>query len=901
MQLDSIHHVLSLAGSVLLYLLMLGAAGMPGLTHAQAPAEVEQAYSTFEVHFDSTTTTRTSQGTFQSRVEGRILISETDATHYQGFGRLAYRSFSGPGSYSLLDGILRVFDATIPANQGAITMYLFPGNPKPHEYTAVPQVGTFEYYFWFGAFGALHMDEFGEQGYEITGWEFPTGGDVYAQKEYNRTETIGNGTYSENTRIELIGRPPAPTITQITSKGIGTASENPETGSEVLLEADLENTDGYDVTKCSWTGDLPQPETTTPISNSQCRLRYTPNTGPGPERATYGPKDVTLTITYEHPESGATGQDQKTHSYKVFFPKFGDDDSDGTPNWFEYWGDDGAVPGLDAPDVVFDENIDSLGGYHRTDDVIYIGTGAAERVKPRSAPATDSCPGFSHPSAEGIDAAAVTIVHEGKHKKLEHKRRGDWASLTDTDGDGVPDSVEATTGTDPSNPDSCNLGQSIHSSYADDGDDEFIARTVHDEAVAVPENDWANPGKQTDPPYLATGTQARKAAPAARDSVASWASLTGGYGDSTADTDGDGSYDTLTISAGVTVTTEASYNLVMTLTDGAGTDIATASSVETLTPGAHTVNLPFDGQTIRQAGFDGPYHVERVELRAPTEFREVLTDAGDDVHDTAGYRATDFDRPAAIFTGGVNDTATDTNGDGLYDELRITADLDVQPAGTYTVTGELEDTTLGLVASTSTAIGTGANTVTLAFDGRSIFHYREDGPYTVRRLRVTDDTGEVLDVAINAHTTAAYDHTQFQHGGTTIDTSTYSDTAIDANGDGKYDELRIEFRVASEAAGPYRALATLASDDGAAIATAGDAIGLTGSISATLVNTITLGFDGTSIEAAGVDGLYTVTSVAIIAEDGGIADFHPVAHTTQAYEATDFAALRRVFLPVIIR
>lgn len=861
----------------------------------------QQDFGAFEVHFDSTTTTQANGQTVSGHVNGRIIVTPTgDPTHYAGAGRLAYVSASGSLPFGTLDGIVRVFDVVIPANQGEITMYLFPGNPKPHEFV-VTQYTTLEYYNWFSTFLNLHFDEFGQQGFKVTGWQFPAG-DVYARRTYNRSQPVQGGSMSENTLIELIGRPPAPTIARITDKGIDTAGENPETGSTVRLEADIENTDGYNVTKCSWTGDLPQAKTTSPVSNSKCQLDYTPKKGPGPARETYGPKNVSLTITYEHNESGARGQDQKTHSYKVFFKKKGDDDGDGEPNWFEYWGDDGAVPGLDAPDIIFDPSVQSLGHYDRGANVIRIGQRGGDELTGRTAPASDSCPGVSHPSTQGIDTAATVVVHEGKHKELDQKREGPWSGLPDDDGDGVPNSVENSYGTDPNNPDSCNMASLVHSSYADDGDDEFIARSVHDQAVAVPENDWANPGKQTDPSYLAAGsTPLDTLTPATEAATSTWATLAGTYTDSVADTDSDGQYDTLTLSVGLNVTTAETYNVVVTLTDGAGTEVATATAQQALSAGAHTINVDFDGVALRRAGIDGPYRVKRIAVNVPTELREVRADAGDDVYDTAGYQATDFEQPDVIFTGSYSDSGVDTDGDGLYDQLRITPTLNVQAAGTYTLTGELESTALGLTASSSNAMGAGANTPALTFDGGAIYQYREDGPYDLRRLRVTDDAGQQVDYELDAYTTAGYAYTQFEHGGTTIDANSYSDRPVDGNGDGTYESLEIEFTVASDSAGPYQAIAALQSDSGTTLAATAATIGLTGDISATLQNTVTLSFDGATINDAGTDGPYTVTGVTLIAGDGTITDFHPVAHTTQAYNAADFVAERKVYLPAIMQ
>lgn len=716
-----------------------------------------------------------------------------------------------------------------------------------------------------------------------------------------------------------------PKIKDITVQGVVTTNNEPETGSRVRLGANIEVPTGYEVTKCSWAGSL-TPGNGDPANN--CHYEYTPATGPGPAANTYGEKKATLTITYKHTASGATGQVSKDHTYKVFFEKTGDDDGDSTPNWFEYWGDDGAVPGLNAADVKYDSTCDPglicYGSFrHPPNDNIYLKDGAAQTkyAGGLSVPAGTNCPGGNFGGEQGIDAAASTLAHERRHKIIYHNwdsasssscgnPTGPWGDCPDSDdpnhptkhdrpGDDLPDAYETTLGTDPNNVDSCDIATVKGvPSYTQYGDNEFNALRAGDGITGNANNDWANPGKQTTTAFaLSAPPQGQGTEPGVKSGPAgphapysgvsvvaatSLGSLTGNYSDMGGDTDGDGLYNSLKLSVGVQIDQPTTYYMVAWLENGSGMEIAWASTGATLGAGTHTLDLLFDGRVIRASGLDGPYNISRVELRVVDD--DFLVDAADDVHTTAAYQHTDFDSPDVAFTGSFSDAGVDTNTDGLYDLLRINLGLDVQEAGTYTVTGELEGSDSIAVASTTASLSTGGQTVDLDFDGQLIFQHRKDGPYHLRKLRVEDASGNRIDLIYDAYTTSAYTYGQFQHGGTTIDATSYNDQGLDVDSDGDYDYLLVEFQVNVDQEGTYRLLAALNDDEGETIASIIQDLDLL--VGADLIS---LGFPGGAIYEHGIDGPYQVASVTLLDAAGTIVDYQQAAHTTQAYSHTDFS------------
>ncbi len=715
-----------------------------------------------------------------------------------------------------------------------------------------------------------------------------------------------------------------PEIKDITAKGIGTHGDNPQTGKFVRLEANLEIPTGYEITKCKWEGDLyPSPIFGDTANN--CRGDYTPDANAGPSVKTYGDKTVTLTVTYKHSTSVATGTSFKKHNYNVFFEKKGDDNTNGKPNWFEYWGINGAVPGLNAPSVRYEASYGSrqYGSWNWASKIIKLGKDAAETHSPTkkdngNVPVKAHCPGGSFGGAQGIDTVAEVLAHERKHEELWDNWNSPgriWHYLVniDTDdptpgdkgmhnlkGDMLPDTYENNiSNTDPNNLDSCDLKNLKHPMYMLNGDEEFVCLQAGFGQKGVASNDWANPGKQlpvssffTPLDTVSLGSMDNKsmssgAAHALYSDGFLWpdfGKLVGNYSETGIDTDGDALYNSLKLSIDVEIQESSSYNLVAWLEDGLGTPIVWASTEVTLDVGFHTVVLLFDGLIIRDSERDGPYNIARVELRVGDE--GDLGDVVDNAYTTANYQYTDFDSPIVSLTENFSDTVIDTDGDGLYNLLRFNVGLEVQEAGTYTVMGSLDssESTNGTVRH-EVQLLTGSQNINLDFDGQQIFQDRKNGPYYLRRLRVEDAADKKLDFINEAYTTEAYTYTQFQHGNVTINADSYRDHGLDIDKDGDFDYLRVEVDLNNAGqGGHYRVFADLVDSNGK---TVGDKE-LSFSMTAGNPFTVTLDFLGSDIFQQGVNGPYQVSRVSFMDLETDVRDYQQTAHTTQAYSYTDF-------------
>lgn len=108
------------------------------------------------------------------------------------------------------------------------------------------------------------------------------------------------------------------------------------------------------------------------------------------------------------------------------------------------------------------------------------------------------------------------------------------------------------------------------------------------------------------------------------------------------------------------------------------------------------------------------------------------------------------------------DAGVETNGDHLFNYLRIDASLQVTTPGMFTIKVVLnDDLDLGKLteASVTVSLAGGAQTVSVFLDGPDIYNGGVDGPYHAH-LTLQSEYGETL--AMDVHTTAAYGFADFQ-------------------------------------------------------------------------------------------------------------------------------------------
>jgi hypothetical protein len=253
----------------------------------------------------------------------------------------------------------------------------------------------------------------------------------------------------------------------------------------------------------------------------------------------------------------------------------------------------------------------------------------------------------------------------------------------------------------------------------------------------------------------------------------------------------------------------------------------------------------------------------------------------------------------AAIVGAPVERADDADGDGVLDELEVTATVVVTRTGRYELVGNLTDAEGRLVAGASTLVElpVGTSQVILRFDGQAIAEAGLDGPYDLRDLRLMDRTGDFplqTDFRTAALTTAPYAYTAFQHEPIVILGPT-PDEVVDADADGSYEWLQVGVEVSVREAGRYEVSARLTDSGWRTVAVAWETVELEAGRSVVLLR-----FPGTAIWRAGASGPYAVRDV-YVARVREPAEYATAGHlwTTAGYTVTDFRPPYRLHLPLI--
>jgi hypothetical protein len=259
-----------------------------------------------------------------------------------------------------------------------------------------------------------------------------------------------------------------------------------------------------------------------------------------------------------------------------------------------------------------------------------------------------------------------------------------------------------------------------------------------------------------------------------------------------------------------------------------------------------------------------------------------LTSAGSAFSRSAFALAT-VSRSTTSLTGGYRDFGRDTDGDGLFNELVVEADLAVTDAGDYRLFAELADSAGNRrTASVPVSLPAGTATVELSFDGESIYSSRVDGPYTLQVVRLAEDDGSnllPLQEATGVHATAAYSYRQFQHAPIAL-TGRGTSVGVDLDGNGLFDRLDVSVEVEVDDAGFYQWSARLLDANRTEIGFAA------GSAFFSASGDLLFRFAGERIGRNGVDGPYLVTDLLLFgAGDSLVA---PRAFTTDPFTADQF-------------
>jgi pimeloyl-ACP methyl ester carboxylesterase len=253
--------------------------------------------------------------------------------------------------------------------------------------------------------------------------------------------------------------------------------------------------------------------------------------------------------------------------------------------------------------------------------------------------------------------------------------------------------------------------------------------------------------------------------------------------DSAADLTGDGLYDSLTISVTFDVLQPGLYEWHGLLVDDAGAPVAQAArrgELDRQTPAVFTFA---GGQMVGQ---DGPYTLTNIFITRLGE--TVETFYFDNVHHTAAYQSSQFGTTPMVMTGAHQ--VIDLNGNGLYDQLVITATVDaIVLEGDYDWNGQLMGPT-GAVLDAFTGSGQlyPGKSIPFAVYSPPLRHANLDGAYSLQNVVITHRTLSTITVAIPLlYTTPSYQAAQFDPWD--LQAVGIDAQAVDANANGLYDRL----------------------------------------------------------------------------------------------------------------
>lgn len=270
----------------------------------------------------------------------------------------------------------------------------------------------------------------------------------------------------------------------------------------------------------------------------------------------------------------------------------------------------------------------------------------------------------------------------------------------------------------------------------------------------------------------------RRQATAQLDVVAATAQFNGDIADLPRDDDGDGRIEQIVLTAGVSVTEAGNYHATAYLRTP-GNQAFEAAAAQQLSSGQAQVSVAVPASAFVQRRENGPYVLERMVLQKVEDGSATPADTLAGPRATAAYRLEQFERAPIALTGTSNDVGTDTNGNGLFDRLTVSLEVELEFAGTYQYTGRLSDKNGAPIEYVSGSVNSpgGRGPFAFDFDGRKIGLHGVSGPYSLDNVLIYGP-GRSLSVLRTAATTRAYDVRQFEAG---------ARNPADVNGDGQVD------------------------------------------------------------------------------------------------------------------
>jgi len=346
------------------------------------------------------------------------------------------------------------------------------------------------------------------------------------------------------------------------------------------------------------------------------------------------------------------------------------------------------------------------------------------------------------------------------------------------------------------------------------------------------------------------------------------------------DSDEDGYFNQLQVNVTVNAIKPGRYSFNLQLTNTSGDLSIFSVNSSNVSIGFHALHFLFDGFALRKLAQNTTLRVKSVEVyRNNNLIGKTYPNCS-----IGFYNYTEF-QPLLFIEDNYTDTGVDSDNDGLFDYLEITADVNVIMPGNYSITGDLYSLDNTLIDSFSSIenLTDPSENISLLFNGSSVFRTFNETSYYLKNLVITHlDTGHIADSRENATVTQIYNYTSFEPCEIS-DCYAVSDEGVDEDNDGSYDYLLVNISVDVNIAGNYTIRGYLCDANSSFICMASN--WSTYDIGS---NSVPLLFSGQIINQAGSNGNYSVPFLQVFDENNVLVYVKNDEYITNCYNSSMF-------------
>lgn len=208
----------------------------------------------------------------------------------------------------------------------------------------------------------------------------------------------------------------------------------------------------------------------------------------------------------------------------------------------------------------------------------------------------------------------------------------------------------------------------------------------------------------------------------------------------------------------------------------------------------------------------------------------------------------------------------DLDGNGLFDKLNTSIQIDLPGAGNYQVSAALQQVDNGQTIAVSQEVfsGTaGVRPLTLSFDGSYLGALGLNTLVRLTQVTVANEAGAVLDVRSQLGQEFTLNSGEFQRS--LIEAQITTGAPVDSNSDGRFDELVFTGSIRSEVADSFTVEATLIDRNGQPFSFSEQGMMLNPG-----VNSLRIAFRGLDIAAHGQSGVFTLSNLVISPQNSDV-------------------------------